>query len=84
MLAAQNQFDSLPVREGILCIIVKLLKNRLYGAVRSELPDILPVELKNGKIGIIGPRRMNYEKVVDSLKNLMTELDGIFDDKKRD
>ncbi len=37
-----------------------------------------------GKIGIIGPRRMNYEKVVDSLKNLMTELDGIFDDKKRD
>lgn len=31
-----------------------------------------------GKIGIIGPRRMNYEKVVDSLKNLMNELDGIF------
>ncbi|MCR4840630.1 MAG: heat-inducible transcriptional repressor HrcA [Lachnospiraceae bacterium] len=31
-----------------------------------------------GKIGIIGPRRMNYEKVVDSLKNLMNELDVIF------
>lgn len=31
-----------------------------------------------GKIGIIGPRRMNYEKVVDSLKNLMNELDDIF------
>lgn len=31
-----------------------------------------------GKIGIIGPRRMDYEKVVDSLKNLMGELDEIF------
>lgn len=31
-----------------------------------------------GKIGIIGPRRMDYERVVDSLKNLMTELDDIF------
>ena len=31
-----------------------------------------------GKIGIVGPRRMNYEKVVDSLKNLMNELDDIF------
>jgi heat-inducible transcriptional repressor len=30
-----------------------------------------------GKIGIIGPRRMDYEKVVDSLKNLMSELDKI-------
>lgn len=32
-----------------------------------------------GKIGIIGPRRMDYEKVVSTLKNLMNELDDIFD-----
>jgi len=31
-----------------------------------------------GKIGIIGPRRMDYEKVVGTLKNLMSELDHIF------
>ncbi len=31
-----------------------------------------------GKIGIIGPKRMDYEKVVDSLKNLMLDLDHIF------
>ncbi|MBP5490949.1 MAG: heat-inducible transcription repressor HrcA [Lachnospiraceae bacterium] len=31
-----------------------------------------------GKIGIIGPRRMDYEKVVGTLRNLMTELDQIF------
>jgi len=30
-----------------------------------------------GKIGIIGPRRMDYEKVVSSLQNLMSELDEI-------
>ena len=35
-----------------------------------------------GKIGIIGPRRMDYEKVVATLKNLMKELDGIM--KKKD
>lgn len=31
-----------------------------------------------GTIGIIGPKRMDYEKVVDSLKILMKQLDGIF------
>lgn len=31
-----------------------------------------------GKIGIIGPRRMDYERVVQSLQSLMDELDGIF------
>ncbi len=31
-----------------------------------------------GKIGIIGPRRMDYEKVVSTLQNLMSELDSIF------
>ncbi len=30
-----------------------------------------------GKIGIIGPRRMDYEKVVEALQNLMRELDDI-------
>lgn len=31
-----------------------------------------------GKIGIIGPKRMDYEKVVQTLQNLMTQLDDIF------
>ena len=31
-----------------------------------------------GTIGIIGPKRMDYEKVVDSLKSLKTQLDLIF------
>ncbi len=31
-----------------------------------------------GKVGIIGPKRMDYEKVVGTLKNLMSQLDDIF------
>lgn len=32
-----------------------------------------------GTIGIIGPKRMDYEKVVDSLKTLKSQLDMIFE-----
>ncbi|WP_343209256.1 heat-inducible transcriptional repressor HrcA [Anaerolentibacter hominis] len=31
-----------------------------------------------GKIGIVGPKRMDYEKVVGTLRKLMMELDEIF------
>ncbi len=30
-----------------------------------------------GTIGIVGPKRMDYEKVMDNLKNLKNQLDGI-------
>lgn len=31
-----------------------------------------------GKVGIIGPKRMDYEKVVASLQSLMNQLDNLF------
>lgn len=31
-----------------------------------------------GKIGIVGPKRMDYEKVVSTLQSLMNQLDDIF------
>lgn len=31
-----------------------------------------------GTIGIVGPKRMDYENVMDNLKNLKAQLDGIF------
>ena len=31
-----------------------------------------------GMIGIIGPKRMDYENVVDNLKTLKVQLDNIF------
>ena len=35
-----------------------------------------------GTIGIIGPKRMDYEKVMDNLKNLKTQLDDLFEKNK--
>ena len=35
-----------------------------------------------GTIGIIGPKRMDYERVMDTLKTLQTELDTIFNKKE--
>jgi heat-inducible transcriptional repressor len=31
-----------------------------------------------GKVGIIGPKRMDYQKVVNTLQSLMVQLDDIF------
>ncbi|MBO5197309.1 MAG: heat-inducible transcription repressor HrcA [Lachnospiraceae bacterium] len=35
-----------------------------------------------GKIGIVGPKRMDYERVVGTLQTLMVQLDDIFKKKK--
>lgn len=37
-----------------------------------------------GTIGIIGPKRMDYKKVVDNLETVMTQLDVIFKKDKND
>jgi len=31
-----------------------------------------------GRIGVIGPKRMDYDKVVSTLRTLMVQLDQIF------
>lgn len=36
-----------------------------------------------GTIGIIGPKRMDYENVMNNLKNLKAQLDGILDRRKK-
>lgn len=35
-----------------------------------------------GRIGIVGPKRMDYDKVVATLQSMMTQLNDIFKDKK--
>lgn len=37
-----------------------------------------------GTIGIVGPKRMDYEKVMDNLKTLKNSLDGILDKQNND
>ena len=36
-----------------------------------------------GTIGIIGPKRMDYERVLSTLKNLMKQLDATFKNEER-
>ena len=36
-----------------------------------------------GTIGIIGPKRMDYENVMSNLKNLKSQLDGILNKPKK-
>jgi len=67
------------------------------GGIQVYIGDETPIEsMKNcsvvtatyeiedgvfGKVGIIGPKRMDYEKVVGTLQTLMTQLDDIFKNK---
>ena len=37
---------------------------------------------QTGTMAVIGPKRMDYENVVDSLKTLKVELDQVFGKKK--
>ena len=37
-----------------------------------------------GKVGIIGPKRMDYKKVVGTLQKLMQQLDEIFKKNNKD
>ncbi len=55
---------------------VKTMKDCSIVTANYELGEGL-----RGTIGIIGPKRMDYEKVLSTLRNLMTQLDTIL--KKR-
>ena len=37
-----------------------------------------------GTIGVIGPKRMDYEKVVDSLKALKAQMDRIYIENRKE
>ena len=52
---------------------VQTMKDCSVGTATDELG-----EGRKGTIGIIGPKRMDYENVVDNLKTLKSQLDGIF------
>ena len=53
---------------------VKTMKDCSVVTATYELGDGM-----KGTIGIIGPKRMDYDRVVSALKTLTTQLDKIFD-----
>lgn len=52
---------------------IKSMKDCSVVTATYELQDGM-----KGTIGIIGPKRMDYEKVVETLKNMRTQLDDVF------
>ena len=52
---------------------IESMKDRSVVTATYELQDGM-----KGTIGIIGPKRMDYEKVVETLKNMRTQLDDVF------
>ena len=56
---------------------VKSMKDCSVVTANYELGDGL-----RGTIGIIGPKRMDYEKVVNTLRTLVTQLNDTFNDNK--
>ena len=52
---------------------VQSMKDCSVVTVKYELEDGV-----QGTIGVVGPKRMDYDKVVSVLKNVQTQLDTIY------
>ena len=62
-------------------------KKQLADLVADTMADDKNTGIQDGvkgTIGIIGPKRMDYDRVVGTLKTLTTQLDDIFGKKKED
>lgn len=75
-------------------LVVRTLADEQAGGIQVYIGEESPVETMKdcsivtatynlgdgmkGTIGIIGPKRMDYEKVVDNLKGVMHQLDSIY------
>ena len=90
--------EALEDRQGLDELIDESMKGESANGIQVYIGEEAPVsnmkdcsivtatyelaEGARGTIGIIGPKRMDYQKVVSTLKNLTGELDTIF--KKKD
>lgn len=79
-----NLFNEDADNEGIRVYIgeetpVQSMKNCSVVTATYELEEGV-----KGTIGIVGPKRMDYEKVVDTLKNMMHQLDVLYNKKLPD
>lgn len=90
--------EALEDRKGLNELVDESMKNDNSGGIQVYIGEEAPVsgmkdcsivtatyelaEGGKGTIGIIGPKRMDYKKVVSTLKNLTGELDMIFKKKE--
>lgn len=79
-------------------LLSSLIEKDMEGGIRVYIGEETPVQTMkdcsvitatyeleegvHGTIGIIGPKRMDYEKVVDTLKNIKDQLDSVYKKKE--
>jgi len=83
-LISNNSYDALADSKGIQVYIgsetpVEAMKDCSVVTATYEIEEGV-----YGKIGIIGPKRMDYDKVVSTLHTLMLQLDEIFKKNPKD
>ncbi len=95
---ASDLLDTLEEKEGLETLVADSLSNET--GIQVYIGEETPVaSLKDcsvvtatydfgdnvkGMIGIVGPKRMDYENVVDNLKTVKTKLDEVFSNRKRE
>lgn len=91
---ARGLIDTLEEKQQLLDLVNETLSQENNKGIKVYIGNETPIqsmkdcsvvtatyeleEGMQGSIGIIGPKRMDYEKVVDTLKTLMNQLDNIF------
>ena len=96
---AGELLDALEEKKQLVSLVTDNLSNEENG-IQVYIGDESPIQTMKdcsvvtatyelgkgvkGTIGIIGPKRMDYENVMDNLKNLKSQLEGIFDKPKKE
>ena len=91
---ASDIINTFEEKQMLSTIVTEALANEGEGGIQVYIGDESKVETMKdcsvvtatyelgegmrGTIGIVGPKRMDYEKVVDTLKTLMEQLDSLY------
>ena len=92
---ASELISALEEKQQLVSLVHETMSEGKHNGIQVYIGDETPVknmkdcsvvtatyelgEGMQGTIGIIGPKRMDYEKVVNTLKTLMVQLDELFD-----
>ena len=83
----ETVFDLLSLGTSVVEVVINPANPWAWAGLVGDAFDLIPFvtglgEGVKGTIGIIGPKRMDYENVMDNLKTLRSQLDGILNKHK--
>ena len=98
--SAQEIISAFEEKQQLTDLVTQTLSNEENTGIQVYIGDEAPVKTMKdcsvvtatyelgdgvkGTIGIIGPKRMDYKKVVNNLETVMTQLDTIFKKDKKE